>query len=267
MEQKGKNYADKRDITDVTQKVEEVKSQYAKTLSLINANFSLASKGIETFESEQFKSYIAFHQACSYILNDISNLDVGALRIKLDLSVSVEKQRDLIREAFQPLRKAKANHDLFNDNKQIGESAAELYQMCFKYSNTLHDLFAVLSIHQATRNHIREMKGKMTSHTPIEEVKEWAELDGGSKAELIQAKEDVVKYISGIEIPVKCHHLIERVSRHIVNVDISESINACNDIAGLCLTMCTPWGESDYDKRFARWDIPCIQMRNTVCKQ
>lgn len=199
LEQKGKNYADKKDISEITKRVEEVKNEYAKTLALINANLSLASKGIETFESEQFKSYIAFHQACSYVLNDVSNIDVGTFRIKLDFSVSTEKEIELIKEAFAPLRKAKANHDLFNDNDEIKIKADELYTSCFQYSSTLYNLISAVSILQITRKHLVDVKKEINTEDQREDYAHIEEIHRESKRDLIKAKHDVVKYIDGDE--------------------------------------------------------------------
>jgi hypothetical protein len=199
LEQRAKNYADKKDIADITNKVEEVRSQYAKTLAVINANLSLASKGIETFESEQFKSYIAFHQACSYILNDISNIDVHAFRIKLDFALSVENQLELVKGSAQPLRRAKANHDLFNDNENIKEKAGNLYASCMRYSSTLYDLISMASFAQTSRKHILDLKKSMNEKNQPYEMENIAELDKESKADVIKTKDDVIKYIVGEE--------------------------------------------------------------------
>ena len=195
--QKGKNYADKRDISDLTTRVEEVKSQYSKTLAFVNANLSLASKGIETYESEQFKSYINFHQACAYILNDVSNIDVGSFKIKLDFPIAVENKLDMIKQSFPPLRRAKANHDLFNDSEQIKENSDRLYAACFKYGNTLYELLISFSILQNTRVHLKQLKNEMGAQVPTEQEVDLESLDRESRREVLKAKDDVVQYVTG----------------------------------------------------------------------
>jgi len=42
----------------------------------------LASKGIESFESETFKSYLGFYSACSYILYGVTNLDISKILLR-----------------------------------------------------------------------------------------------------------------------------------------------------------------------------------------
>ncbi len=87
---------------------------------------------------------------------------------------------------------------LFNDSEQIKEKAEQLYQSCFRYINTLDDLFSAFLIHQTTREHLKRIHKTMTSQTSPDDVKEWAELNRQSKLEFMKSKDDVVKYINGI---------------------------------------------------------------------
>jgi hypothetical protein len=145
IERKGQNYADKNDISDITNKVEQIRNQYAMTLAGLNTSLSLVSKGLESFESEAFKSYIEFHQACSYILNDVSNIDFTGLNLK-----NIEFLRGYnktVVEAYKRLRLAKAHQDLFNDNTDIREKATELFKLCINYVGKLSLLLSSVTYH------------------------------------------------------------------------------------------------------------------------
>ena len=142
-ERKAQNFADKKDIAQITEKVENIKSQYAMTLALLNTNLSLASKGIESFESETFKSYVAFHQACSYILNDLANIDFTTLNItNMDFLKGYNKA---VMDSYKRLRIAKANHDLFNDNEEIRLKAIEFYKACVTYISEINLLLSKIT--------------------------------------------------------------------------------------------------------------------------
>src|SRR5258706_1401166 len=125
---KGKNFADKRDIQVITGKVEEIKNQYATTLALLNANLSLASKGIESFDAKAFESYVSFHQATSHVLRDLAFVDFSLLDHENIAYMKQYNKRTI--DGYTRLNLTKSDLELFNDHSQISQKAYELHTAC-----------------------------------------------------------------------------------------------------------------------------------------
>lgn len=197
MEQKGKNYADKGDIANITHEVEEVKTQYASTLALLNTNLSLASKGIETFESEALKRHISFHEACSFILNDVSNIDIGTIQYKEQLNDYINQTTDLIKDSTRRLTTAKANLDLFNDNYVIEKKAAELFVACKTYNGKLYTNLTRIAFEQAVTKFDAEQLQEVKEKGNSQEIEYNQKMYNANYQDLKLAKKLAIEYVNG----------------------------------------------------------------------
>ena len=196
-EKKAQNFADKKDIAQITDKVENIKSQYSTTLALLNTNLSLASKGIASFESKTFKSYVAFHQACSYILNDLANIDFTTLNIKnLEFLNGYNKA---VMDSYKRVRLTKANHDLFNDNEEIRVKAFEFYQACISYISELNLLLSKITFSiESVSDYNKKMADYLINKTDnIEVFNFFKKSSNEHKIDLEQLMETIKKYIIG----------------------------------------------------------------------
>ena len=195
---KAENLANRNDLIELNSKIEDIKKQNSVTLSIVNANLSVASKGIESFDSEQFKAYIAFHQSCSYILNDLAILDSNSAYFYFISTDFLNKQASLLMESIPPLRKTKATHDLFNDNEIVKLKADELYQKCFQYSKKLELKLGSMAIIGATGKDLQKtiMNLKSNNQSPDSEL---LQLEAENLKDIRRTRQEAVDYIDGEE--------------------------------------------------------------------
>lgn len=194
---RAENIANRRELIRLNKTIEDIKTQNATTLALANANLNLALKGIESFESEALKRYIAFHEACSYILNDVSDIDAETIEYRDQLNDYVQEHTILIKNSNRKLTTAKGNLDLFNDNALIQDIASKLFYACKLYNNKLHYNLTRIPIEQAVVNFdakvLEEAKVKGNSR----EIEYNQLLYGENLKDLKLSRKIVIEYANG----------------------------------------------------------------------
>jgi hypothetical protein len=202
IEEKAKSLAQKSDLEEITRIVEDVKSEYSKALTLLNANLSLASKGIESFEAEAFKAYVDFHSECSYIVNDLTNFgfsaftDIKFLNDYKGLAESVQKRLGI----------AKGKVDLFNDQQEIKDVVRVLFLASIKYVSNLSAMLSQLSFSiEETAEHQKLWQEKSDFHNVEQSEESGIEMNElHQRLTSIQSDYEVLKqntmdYINGDE--------------------------------------------------------------------
>ena len=154
IQKKGENLATKEDINDITKIVEDIKHQNSSTLALLNANLSLATKGIENFEAEAFKAYFNYHQTITSIIHVIADIDFT--KIKYEYIHILQKQQDDIYENYQKIWVARSKIDLFNDNDEIREIVFNMHGAILKFMGQLSQ--SLIGIEHGVKNTFENKK-------------------------------------------------------------------------------------------------------------
>lgn len=207
LDKKVEGLAQKSDLKNVTQIVEDVKSEYSKALTLLTANLTLASKGIESFEAEAFKAYVSFHTECSYLVNDLTNFGFSIFRnIKL-----LDQYSKLAEDVQKRLGIAKASIDLFNDQNEISVSVEKLFKASIIYVSTISNGLGTIAYFSKEIEKYSSLYGEALnsidnpalkeeeSATARETADEYYKIREQYKTDIQNAQRDIENYVAGEE--------------------------------------------------------------------
>jgi len=194
---RAENLANRRELIRMNKAIEDIKTQNATTMALVNTNLSLASKGIESFEAEALRRHITFHEACSYILSDVSNIDAETIEFKEQLNEYVSEYVAMIKESSQKLTTTKGNLDLFNDNPLLEVKAAELFHACKRYNNKLRTNLTRIPFEQAVVKFDGEKLEESKAAGNDREIKYNQGVYNANLKDLKLAKKIVLEYANG----------------------------------------------------------------------
>ncbi|MBI1779789.1 MAG: hypothetical protein HYR66_00165 [Sphingobacteriales bacterium] len=139
IKRKASNYADKKDLKDLTAIVEQEKSKYAADLSVIKAHLDIAVSNRNNYREKEVEVIAEFYSVCSWLVYDFLNLDIIWFN-----SAHYNKIEELSSGFFDNIKKmavAKGKFDLFISDNNLRKSGHELHLACINYTGKVQ-LFA-----------------------------------------------------------------------------------------------------------------------------
>jgi hypothetical protein len=132
---KANNYADKKDLQELTRIVEREKSKYAADLSFIKAQLDLASGNRKSYREKEVDAISEFYTVCNWLIYDFLNLDLTWFSSKHYELIS--KMSTDFFENIKKLQVAKGKFDLFVGNLELRSAAHQLHITCIDYTSQI----------------------------------------------------------------------------------------------------------------------------------
>ncbi len=132
---KADNYANKKDLKDLTAIVEKEKSKYAADLSVIKAQLDIVANNKKSYREKEVDVISEFYSVCNWLVYDFWNLDFSWFN-----TVHYDKIEEISNNVFNNLKKltvAKGKFNLFIADKEVVEKGYDLHSACIEYAGKI----------------------------------------------------------------------------------------------------------------------------------
>jgi hypothetical protein len=132
---KASNYADKKDLKELTAIVEREKSKYATDLSIIKSQLDLVVGNKKSYREKEVEAIYEFYSVCNWLVYDFLNLDFTWFNSKHYELIQMKSS-----EFFDNIKKltvSKGKFDLFVADIDLRNAAHNLHLACINYSGKI----------------------------------------------------------------------------------------------------------------------------------
>ncbi len=148
LSEKAKNWADKEDITDITEKIESVKSEFVSKSEILKTDLQLILNYQIEHRNEERKVLIEFHHFLNDWINKCFNFDVVSYNRGNTQDLFIKRKE--IRELYDKCNLAKSKVDFIVKNHQLIEISGLLLIEGLKFSYFVESF--ILSLYYKYQN-------------------------------------------------------------------------------------------------------------------
>jgi hypothetical protein len=148
---KANNYADKKDLRDLTEIVEKEKSKYATDLSVIKAQLDIATNNKKNYREKEVDAISEFYSVCNWLVYDFWNLDFSWFNAAHYKQVS-----EMSDSCFMNLKKLTTAHGrfrLFVADADLQNKGYQLQSVCITYYREIHSF--IIDLESSLKKQIR----------------------------------------------------------------------------------------------------------------
>jgi len=130
---KANNYADKKDLKELTTIVEKEKTKYATDLSVIKSMLDLSVINKKGYREREVEAIVEFFSICHWLIYDFLNLSL--LWFNTNHYETIKAKSSEFFDNIKKMALAKGKFDLFVMDNTLRKAAHDLHINCISYSS------------------------------------------------------------------------------------------------------------------------------------